>query len=129
MGLYNFKARFAPFVLDGSKTHTIRAVRANPDKPGNKVHLYTGLRTKKAKLLFRSVCVKVEEIFIRELTDGPAINVNGLDLDDSECNALAYRDGFRSRGTDGAFAEMMEFWEGRLPFEGHVIHWKYPGVK
>jgi hypothetical protein len=34
-------------------------------------------------------------------------------------------DGFRSRGRKGAIAEMMEFWKGRLPFEGHIIHWAY----
>ncbi len=44
MGLYNFKARFVPFVLDGSKTHTIRAKRRYPAKPGDTLYLYTGLR-------------------------------------------------------------------------------------
>ena len=41
MGLYNFKSQFVPAILSGTKTHTIRAVRANPDKPGNTLHLYT----------------------------------------------------------------------------------------
>jgi uncharacterized protein YqfB (UPF0267 family) len=38
MGLYNFQSRFVPKILAGEKTHTIRAVRANPDKPGNVLH-------------------------------------------------------------------------------------------
>lgn len=50
MGLYNFQKRFVPFILSGAKTHTIRALRAHPDKPGDTLHLYTGLRQKGAKL-------------------------------------------------------------------------------
>ena len=53
MGLYNFQARFVPFILNGAKTHTIRAIRTNPDKPGNTLHLYTGLRQKGARLLLQ----------------------------------------------------------------------------
>jgi hypothetical protein len=48
-----------------------------------------------------------------------------VQLDADERNSLAWRDGFRSRGHDEAFAEMMEFWAGRLPFRGHIIHWRY----
>jgi len=114
MGLYNFQERFVPFILDGRKTHTIRAARTNPDKPGNTLHLYTGLRHKGARLLMRVPCVKVEEIEIC----GLAIAIDGIELSRSEREALARRDGFQD------FAEMMQFWEGRLPFSGHVIHWK-----
>lgn len=118
MGLYNFQSRFVPKILAGEKTHTIRAVRAHPDKPGNLLHLYTGLRTKKAKLLMRVLCVKVEEVHIRLVNGWDAgIGVDLIDLNDSECEALARRDGFQN------FAEMMEFWKERLPFRGHIIHW------
>lgn len=115
MGLYNFQPRFVPKILSGEKTHTIRAIRANPDKPQNTLHLYTGLRTKKAKLLMRVPCLKVENILI---TPGHMIRIDGEYLSDDEREALARRDGFES------FAEMMEFWEGRLPFLGHIIHWR-----
>ena len=56
MGLYNFQRRFVPKILAGENTHTIRGVRANPDKPGNILHLYTGLRRKGATLLMRVPC-------------------------------------------------------------------------
>lgn len=128
MGLYNFQERFAPFILDGKKTHTIRAIRANADKPGNMLHLYTGLRTKRAKLLMRRECVKIEEIAIDFLLEGyfgpnPTyiVRIDGEQLDRTECETLARRDGFSD------FREMMKFWrepKNRLPFKGHVIHWR-----
>lgn len=120
MGLYNFKKRFAPFVRDGTKRHTIRAKRKHPDKPGNTVHLYYGLRTKSVELLGRSICVKVEEI---QVSAGQQVFIDGVELNLDEKNALAFCDGFRSRGVSGAFDEMMAFWNGRLPFTGDIIHW------
>jgi hypothetical protein len=123
MGLYNFQPRFAPFIRDGRKTHTIRAQRCNPDKPGNTLHLYIGLRHKSVELLMRVPCVKVEEIFIKLAPGGvPVIYIDGQPLDGDECESLSIRDGFDS------FADMMQFWEGRLPFRGHIIHWKFPEV-
>lgn len=117
MGLYNFQLRFVPKIRRGEKTHTIRAERVYPDKPGDTMHLYTGLRTKKAELLMRVPCVKVEQIVI---TDTPLrrIVIEGILLDTDEEEAIARRDGFES------FADMMEFWDGRLPFRGHVYHWR-----
>jgi hypothetical protein len=115
MGLYNFKAQFVPFILSGRKTHTIRAPRKNVERVGNTMHLYTGLRQKGAKLLLRSPCVKVENILI---TPGHVVRIDSNYLEPDECELLAQRDGFRD------FKEMMAFWDGRLPFIGHVIHWK-----
>jgi len=126
MGLYNFQSRFVPKILSGEKTHTIRSVRAHPDKPGNLLHLYTGLRTKNAKRLMRATCVKVEEIaillapgnFLDDDAQCVFVDIDGVVLHRSECEALARRDGFES------FAEMLDFWEGRLPFHGHIVHWR-----
>lgn len=153
MGLYNFRPQFVPFILDGTKTHTIRAERKFPDMPGDTMHLYTGLRQKAARLLFRARCVKTE--FIRIETDwrvrigaridldnpddigGPSHPGGFIELDASEKGLLAWRDGFRpflSSATcpsplypGQAFELMMEFWEGRLPFEGVIYHWKLDG--
>jgi len=129
MGVYNFQSRFVPKILAGEKTHTIRKVRVNPDKPGNVLHLYTGLRHKGAQLLMRVPCVKIEEIEIRahvaayDLSNGDVwtrfvVKIDGNELSPDECEALARRDGFP------AFRDMMQFWDGRLPFRGHIIHWK-----
>jgi uncharacterized protein YqfB (UPF0267 family) len=114
MGLYNFKKRFVPAILAETKTHTIRAERKHRDKPGDWMHLYTGLRQKGAQLLMRRQCVKVEQIVINESGN---IVIDGEMLTQSEMDLLARRDGFESH------ADMMSFWEGRLPFTGHVYHW------
>jgi hypothetical protein len=128
MGLYNFKQRFAPFILSGAKTHTIRAARRYPDKPGNTLHLYTGLRTKNTKLLMRVECVKVEEIRIWPIIRAMGtlrtlgVAIDDVELNDSECEQLARRDGFSS------FNEFVNYWLAKgQPFSGFtgtVIHWR-----
>jgi hypothetical protein len=128
--LIGFKSRFAPFVQDGTKTHTIRAARKIPPKVGEMCHCYVNPRQKTMRLLGRWPCVRVEDIQIGEFggRDGAdrVVYINGHLLDADECATLAWRDGFRSQGQDRAFFEMMQFWEGReRPFLGHVIHWKW----
>lgn len=120
--LLGFKRRFAPFVVDGSKTHTIRATRKNLPKVGEMCHCYVDPRQKTMRLLGRWPCVKVQQISISIYG---LVIIDGESLDVDESNVLAWRDGFRSRQPDEAFDEMMEFWQGRLPFRGHVIHWKW----
>lgn len=127
MGLYNFKPQFAPWILDGSKKHTIRPVRRNPDRPGNKVHLYTGLRTRARRRLLVAECAAVRPIRI----DVFGIEIDGERLTLDECNAMAYIDGFREWGEDHAFEFLVSCWSDgsiaaryRLPFLGHIIYWK-----
>ena len=90
MGLYNFKKRFVPMILAGTKTHTIRELRAHPDKPGNTLHLYTGLRQKGARLLMRVPCVKVEDITIHGANAHqlPTIYIDGIELSRTETEAF-----------------------------------------
>lgn len=106
-------------ILSGEKTHTIRAIRVNPDKPGNTLSLYTGLRQKGAKLLMRVPCAAVQNILI---TPG-MVRIDGVYLEDDEREAFARRDGFSN------FQEMLKFWKepkDRLPFRGNIIHWRKP---
>jgi predicted transcriptional regulator len=114
MGIYNFQPRFAPFVLDGRKQHTIRALRAYPDIPGNTLHLYTGLRTPRARLLARVRCISVDRLRISTAHD---VFIRRDKLSASARERLARADGFAS------FADMMDFWRGRLPFDGQIICW------
>lgn len=120
MGLYDFKPQFVPFILSGEKKHTIREMRKYPDKPGKTLYLYVGLRTKKAKLIKRVKCVKVERITIEKSgKNWPVFSVRiaGFLLSPSECEQLAHHDGFSN------FDQMMKFWDGRLPFKGQIVHW------
>jgi hypothetical protein len=117
MGLYNFKARFVPKIEDGSKRHTIRGRRRYEDKPGDTMHLFYGARTKQCRLLMRAPCVKVDRIQITSIAGKFDVFIGDSLLENDECERLAVADGFDS------FAEMMGFWDGRLPFKGKIYHW------
>lgn len=153
--LLGFKRRFAPFVQDGSKTHTIRAKgKRRPFRVGDICDCYVDSRQKTMRLLGRWPCVKVETIVVYECGDGRfGVVVDGIELTPDEKAALAWRDGFRSGPRAEAFTEMMQFWmrthgDGRpievsrvnfpvqgeplvakhgkaLSFEGYIIHWQY----
>jgi hypothetical protein len=131
--ILNFQQRFVPYILEGSKTHTIRAPRKHEPHVGEICHCFTGLRRKGAKLLGRWPCVKVERITIAWVRNGPRrpaeieVAINGQRLEADELNALAWRDGFREGPRDQAFERMMAYWDGQLPFVGHVIHWRVDG--
>ena len=130
MGIYNFEKRFVPFIIAGTKTHTIRAHRRYPDEAGKMLHLYTGLRHPGAMLLMRVPCVRMETIdFVLNLpkhalenSRAVSVFIDGEPLDEDEKQSLARRDGFED------FGKMMEFWNSRLPFNGQIIHWKCPEI-
>lgn len=123
--LLNFQIRFVPRIESGEKTHTIRATRKRPPKVGEICHCYTGLRQKGARLLGRWTCLRVEKIEIEggwETISGEFfgdVRIENASLLNDEREQLARRDGFAS------FADMAEFWRGRLPFEGTIIHWEF----
>jgi hypothetical protein len=148
--LLGFKRRFAPFVEEGSKTHTIRGVRKITPRVGEVCHCYVNPRQKTMRLLGRWACVKVEPIVIYECADGRfSVIVDGNELTPDEKDVLAWMDGFRDSGkVYGAFTFMMRYWvethgDGRiidvnyrgepfapnhrkaLAFEGHLIHWRF----
>lgn len=133
--ILGFQDRFVPFVEDGSKTHTIRA--GERWKVGMRADLFARPRQKGMRLLFRAQVVKVERIEIHGPEMGIWVDGNHLGWDEVE--ALAYRDGFRGatvlpsldhlanrlHRNYPAYAQMMEFWRDRLPFQGQIIHWNY----
>jgi len=118
MALYGFRERFAPAIEDGSKRQTIRARRKDKrvPKPGEILHLYTGLRTKQCRKLGMSPCLDVRNVMI----DNIAVSIDGEYLSGMARNKFAIADGF------GSWEEMRTFFdlEHGLPFEGHVIRWK-----
>lgn len=127
MGAYNFKPQFVPDILADRKRHTIRAKRKYPDKPGSICHLFVGgLRRKGARLLKRRRCVKVQDlsIYLTKQVKGvrvwysTALFIDGAQLSKPECERFAKSDGFQS------YDAMLQFWDGRLPFHGDLIHWE-----
>lgn len=128
MPAYNFKAQFAAKVESGEKLHTIRARRKDGRRPmpGQAMHAYAGLRTKKCRLLKLATISRVE--WIRIVLEGDQVLVRlGIPgesrvLAYEEVEALAIADGFAS---PGEFYNFFKDTHG-FPFEGDLIHWRDP---
>lgn len=121
MPLLNFQKQFVPMVEDGSKRHTIRAMRKHPISAGQTLYLYTGLRRKGARLLKRVRCCRVQQISLSDDNGGLRCSIDGETLSAEEARLLFWADGFRA----GANAELEAylFWRSQLPFVGQIIHW------
>ena len=143
MGLYGFKQRFVPMIQDGSKRHTIRAERKKGHaKPGEKMFLYCGLRTKHTFKIGEAQCdyseaILIHEEFILFKRKTEAGQIVYIELKGKEADKLAWRDGFRPEGSTckepgEAFALMIRYWKMErkqtgndpLPFVGVIIYWK-----
>jgi hypothetical protein len=116
MAAYNFKPRYVPHILSGRKRHTIRDEgKRRHARPGERMQLYTGMRTKACKKIMPDpICTKVETIELHQFT----VRIEGHILFADECEALAWADGFEN------FAEMHAFFAPRMPFKGKLIHWR-----
>ncbi len=123
MPALNFKAQFAPLVESGEKSQTIRKVRKHPIKAGDRLFLFTGMRTKQCRKLRETVCTNARMIAIQP--PGGVIVSEGIylwekgQLSTTEAKQLARKDGF-SRLTD--FVRFFKDQYG-LPFEGVLIEW------
>lgn len=146
MPAYSFQERFIPFLLDGSKDHTVRKERAGRSRharPGETLQLYYGMRTKWCRKIGEATCWTVLPIRITEtdiLVGGYYHTENGpgaqqdllfFPLPPEERGTFAWKDGFRpecSTATHpvGSFELMLRFWKHthQLPFQGVVIYWK-----
>ena len=131
MGLYGFKPQFWRYVLDGSKSHTIRCPRRYPDSPGKVMHLFGKVRKPDQFLLMRATCLMVRPITL----DREVIELGGVRLSRDERDGLAWADGFRppksTRGNPGpAFELMAGFWRASLlPLVATINYWEYPPLE
>jgi len=117
MPVLNFKKQFAPMVESGKKRQTIRAYRkdgGNPKK-GDKLYLYTGLRTKGCRKLKEVVCKATLGVIIDEET----MYLESFSLSKSAKKTVAILDGFKN------YDEFQSFFEKiyGLPFYGLLITW------
>ena len=138
-----FQKQWAPMVADGTKPHTIRAPRkrnlkgchhGEPCRVGDRLQLYSGMRTKACRKLADAICTDVTPIVIRELGGGTLTISTGAisgsiiwwektTLSVSEAASLARNDGF-------ADADEMANWFDRvhgLPFKGFLVEWMLVG--
>ena len=117
--LFNFKPQFARLVESGAKRQTVRATRKDNRVPrsGDTVKLYTGLRTRKARLLLAAPVVRCEPV--RIFSDRTVL-VGATMLIGQHLARFAKDDGFA-----GA-AEMFDWFQethGPDDFEGFVVQW------
>jgi len=122
MPALNFKAQWADKVELGEKPHSIRAWRKRPFKVGDRVYLYTGMRTKACRKLGESDCIDALPITIRRVQGVcTAVIVDGDLLSKYQAIQLARADGFD---------DLEEFAEFFLPdngtFYGQLIKWSVP---
>jgi hypothetical protein len=110
----NFKKQFAAEVAAGIKRQTIRAKRKIPIKPGDKLTLYTGQRTKSCEKLGDAVCTETKEIEIVSEND---VILDGIKLSRGGIRRLANADGFVFTNK---FIKFFEKTHG-LPFNGDLI--------
>jgi hypothetical protein len=96
MVLYGFKKQFALLVESGAKQHTIRDLRKDGRhaKPGDKLQLYTGLRTKVCRKLLDAECWDTFSITIASANR--FVWVNDIQLSPDQLAQLIHGDGFAS---------------------------------
>lgn len=129
MPALNFKERFAEDVEIGVKRQSVRAHRKDGKphaKVGDMLKLYTGMRTKKCRLLGEAEVVDIADVRI----EPTQMYINGTLLfsalfsrdDPMTDDEFAQADGF------GGFMDMVDFFQEvhGLPFEGVVIRWGEP---
>ena len=120
MPAYNFQSQFVPMILDGSKIHTIRKRRRHPTKEGDLLWLYTGMRTKKCRLIIDTNCKKIAPIVI--YPDLGQVRLEGRLLPLNEMMHFAVRDGFANYME--FFAFFRRYPQEVLEREMEVIYWR-----
>lgn len=121
MPALNFQKRFVTLIRSGEKCQTIRAVRKDgrpPCRHGDRLKLYTGMRTKGCRLVKTVEVIDCEKITIRH--DGAYLADAVYGPDGESPDFFARLDGF----TD--WTEMRDWFAQAhgLPFEGWLIRWK-----
>jgi len=123
MVAFNFMARFAPSVEDGTKRQTIRAAgKRRPPRRGEQLQLYTGMRTRNCRLLRSVQCLAVNEIAMDLSERRVRVRVGDIicTLNSQDVRRLALADGF---ATVADFFEYFTATHGQY-FAGHLIKWE-----
>lgn len=117
MPAYSFKSYFVEPIKKKSKQQTIRSKRKHQAKPGDRLYLYYGMRTKFCMKIGEADCKAVYDI---DITHDGRVLMDGMELTASQKEHLAKKDGFKN------FVSMLNWWQRthELPFNGNLIKWK-----
>ncbi len=120
---YLFGDRFADLVESGVKTQTIRSLRRQPPKVGDRLELFRRLANGDARILHdrEPVCTSVQRIriFRNPVTNWTSVELDGERLISIHVRDLALADGFAST------VDFLRYFERRgLPFAGVLIKWE-----
>lgn len=128
MSAYNFKKEFAPLVESGQKRQTIRAIgKRRHARPGDRLQLYTGQRTKVCRKLILPdpVCISVHAVYMFKIIErrrdkhAYQLYLDGELISWHEVPEIANADGFENS------TEFFNFFEDvhGMPFRGVLIKW------
>lgn len=122
----SFKKQFVPLIESGAKRQTIRS-RKHPIKVGDRLYLYTGMRTQDCTKIAESICIEVERFSLSKyLHHDPVVHVDYFDLSPTAIADLAFADGFTNQH------EFINFFlespkatkeDGVINFSGQIIKW------
>lgn len=98
MPALSFKEQFVPLIESGAKRQTIRS-RKHPLKVGDRLYLYTGMRTKNCTKIAESICIETQafELCMYKLGIAPTVKIDGSPITFQQLNDLAVADGFRNK--------------------------------
>lgn len=107
--LLGFKPEFSAPIKDGSKIHTLRKPRKIKPKIGETLHMYSGLQTKKSKLISKQHTLKSVQtvlVYLNKTRHADPdkgnyyvleIKVDGRLLSPDEINFFCKNDGFNDK--------------------------------
>ncbi len=117
---------FKDKILSGAKRQTIRAIRKNPIKEGEKLYMWWKQRSSEREKLGETTCINVVPLTIEkhglicaEPLGQIVLGRKDLMISDQALNEFAIADGFNN------WQELVEFFESThgLPFTGVLIQW------
>lgn len=128
MVAYSFKRAFVDDIVARTKRQTIRLPRKRHALPGERIQLYTAMRTRHCrKIIPDPVCVGVDEVVIDLRAAECWLEVNGIQIRGEEADTYARGDGFQGSLFVGPFRHMARWWiwvHGPILFEGVAIRWE-----
>lgn len=140
MVAYSFRPQFAEAISALRKRQTVRGDRVRHARPGERVQLYTGMRTRRCRKLVEPdpICIGIDLIEIEVDPGAPEliarIAIEGRRLTDDQVEEFSRADGFTADLLGrSARLDMGRFWlERHRPYErpapfrflGFLIRWE-----